>query len=171
MPSRRISLTKPNLGFVLLWIFCLEHEERVHVIYGVLHDCHFLIGEPGKTLATPTSRTRLSSMDVFNRSVSERQRDYGFRSPRDLLAPDIRFHVRRFLPQVFICGPAPPRSSQTPWATCCLNVEGSDKHPFQVAEFLLVQNPIPCGNALSCCSSASGFLSVGNNGAFAAGHI
>jgi len=40
--------------------------------------------------------TGLSGMDVLNRSIAERQRDYSLRFRGDLLAPNITFHVRRF---------------------------------------------------------------------------
>jgi hypothetical protein len=88
---------EPNFGFVPFWIFRLEHEEFVDVIHGVLHDhLHLLIADSGKTVAARACGTGLSGMDVLNRSIAERQRDYSLRFRDDLLASNITFHVRRF---------------------------------------------------------------------------
>ena len=49
IPLCRISLSKPNLTFVLRWVFRLEREERIHTIHGILHNrLHFIIGDSGK---------------------------------------------------------------------------------------------------------------------------
>ena len=51
---------------------------------------------PASELRNGTCGTGLSGMDVLNRSIAERQRDYSLRFRGDLLAPNITFHVRRF---------------------------------------------------------------------------
>src|SRR5260370_11699433 len=90
IPLCRILLSEPNLMFVLCCVFRLEHKERIHVIHGILHDrLHFVVGDSGKTGTARTRGTRLSSMDLLNWPVSERQRDDCLRFPGDLLASDI----------------------------------------------------------------------------------
>ena len=65
------------------------------MIHGVLHNrFNFVVGDPGKTGMASTRGTRLSSMDLLDWSISERQRDdrLGFRG--DLVPTEITFHVR-----------------------------------------------------------------------------
>jgi hypothetical protein len=66
-----------------------------HVIHGILHDrLHFVVGDSGKPGTARTHGTGLSSMDLLNRPVSERERDDCLRFPDDLVLTEITFHVR-----------------------------------------------------------------------------
>jgi len=95
IPLCRISVSKPNLTFVLRWVFHLERKERIHTIHGILHNrLHFVVGDSRKTGTARTRGTRLSSMDLLNWPISERQRDDCLSFPDDLVPSEITFHVR-----------------------------------------------------------------------------
>ena len=95
VPLRRISLSKPNLAFVLHWIFCLQRKEHIHTIHGIPHDrLHFVVGDSGNTGTTRARGTRLSSMNLLNWPIPERQSDDCLRFPDDLVPSKITLHVR-----------------------------------------------------------------------------
>ena len=95
IPLGRISLSKPNLTLVLRWVIGLQRKERIHTIHGILHDrLHFVVGDSGVTGTARTRGTRLSSVDLLNRPISECQRDDCLRFPDDLVPSEITFHVR-----------------------------------------------------------------------------